>query len=335
MQKVSVIIPIYNAREYQLKRSINSVLNQSFKDIELLLINDKSSLSETLSFLEKVGSLDERIKLYNNEINMGISRSRNKGIELASGHYLCFLDQDDYYRSNYIEKLVAALEREDAELAMCGFDSIDDKEKLINTYPSMSVDSLWHPWSSCTIWNKLYKRQFLLDNNIKFPEGCMSEDVIFNMQCNMEAKAMAILTDRLYVNVQEKTSTSRSKNFKALRLEQMPLLQLREIVAKYSPCNKYLHAYVCNEVAVLTTVLSLGNKTKDLKEVIQYLGNTVRTACKGNSLKNIIEYNNYYNDRLLMKILNICVHISYKMHIEKPVFIIVHWLGKVMYGHVS
>jgi len=109
--KVSVIIPMYNSEKY-LEECINSVLNQTYKNFELIIINDCSTDS-SLSILNKI--TDNRIKIVNFKENKGVSISRNKGIELATGDYICFLDSDDFWVPEKLEKQLEFIEKNNYE----------------------------------------------------------------------------------------------------------------------------------------------------------------------------------------------------------------------------
>lgn len=102
MKKVSIIIPIYNSSKY-LDECINSVIKQSYKNLEIILVNDKST-DDSLSIINSYN--DKRIKVINLDKNQGVSIARNKGVEVATGDYICFLDSDDYWNLKKIEKQV-------------------------------------------------------------------------------------------------------------------------------------------------------------------------------------------------------------------------------------
>ena len=333
MSKVSIILPVYNAKEYQLSRSIGSVVSQTYTDIELIIIDDSSSLQETLDYLEKTDVSDDRIKVYNNEKNTGISCSRNRGIELAAGEYICFLDQDDYYQVDYIERLLQAVTGNNAEIAMCGYEIRDAQGNIAKSFPSVNMDpeSPWYPWATCAIWNRIYKKKFLVNNDIKFPEGCLIEDLVFVMQCNMANKETVVINDRLYVKSDEATSTSRSRQFYSLRFDQMPIKQIEDVAMKYAPCDKYLHSYVCNEIALLIGILCIGNDGNTVQRAIKASRVAVRNACRGNALRDIIEYNDFCDDKREMRILNILIHFFYKFHFETPGLLAIHYLSKMIY----
>lgn len=102
MDKVSVIIPVYNSSKY-LKECLDSVINQTYKNIEIIIVNDKST-DDSLSIINSYK--DKRIKLINLKENVGVSLARNKGVENSTGNYICFLDSDDYWNLNKIKKQI-------------------------------------------------------------------------------------------------------------------------------------------------------------------------------------------------------------------------------------
>ena len=102
MKKVSIIIPVYNSSEY-LKECINSVINQTYKNLEIIIVNDKST-DNSLSIINSFS--DKRIKVINLKENSGVSVARNKGVEVSTGDYICFIDSDDYWYLDKIKKQV-------------------------------------------------------------------------------------------------------------------------------------------------------------------------------------------------------------------------------------
>ena len=109
MEKVSVIIPVYNSKKH-IKDCINSVINQTYKNLEILVVNDKSTDS-SLKIINKIK--DKRIKIINLKQNSGVAVARNKGIEEATGDYICFIDSDDYWYLKKIEKQVKFMKEND------------------------------------------------------------------------------------------------------------------------------------------------------------------------------------------------------------------------------
>lgn len=131
---VSVIMPVYNGEKW-LKESIPSVLNQSFQDFEFLIINDESK-DNSYNILENYSKNDKRIRLFFNK-NQGPGESLNFGILKANGKYLCFIDQDDLYEPNYLEKMVETIKKYDTNFVICYgnfFSNYNNSEWPIN-YP--------------------------------------------------------------------------------------------------------------------------------------------------------------------------------------------------------
>lgn len=108
MKKVSVIIPVYNVEKY-LRRCLNSVLRQTYDDYEIICVNDKSPDNSDKILEQYAGKFPDRISVYTNEENLGLGRTRERGIRHAEGEYVMFIDSDDYIKSDYIETYVSAM----------------------------------------------------------------------------------------------------------------------------------------------------------------------------------------------------------------------------------
>ena len=185
MPKISVIIPVYNVEKY-LNQCFDSVLNQTVKDIEIICVNDGSKDASS-DILKEYASKDERF-LVINQSNQGLSVARNNGLNAANGDYVAFLDSDDYILSNdYFEKLYNACEKYNADVSVAsiirGNDKKSDyifkidKEEVASSY----IDKLLMCDVPDTnyVWNKLYKRESLLDTGIVFPAGRLYEDLYY------------------------------------------------------------------------------------------------------------------------------------------------------------
>lgn len=199
-KKYSIIVPVYNCQDY-ISRCIESVLNQNTKDIELILINDGST-DNTKSIINEYKKESELIKVINKK-NAGVSAARNDGLKEATGKYILFLDADDYLDENYIKEINEILKQhKETELINFGFfsdvedmefnnlsrDEINYKEKFYKDKKAMKKDfvELWDNTMLYNIWNKVYVKKIIDENNIKFPKANWGEDVEFN---------------RLYLNV--------------------------------------------------------------------------------------------------------------------------------------
>lgn len=185
MEKVSIILPVYNA-EATLERCIKSVINQKYKNIELIVVNDGSQ-DNSMNIIKKFIDIDERIKLIDKS-NEGVSKARNDGIKAANGKYIQFVDADDILNENITLELVQTLEEKMVDLAFCGYeikylDSKDIKycgvDKVYYGRPDELLDHLFNQSLLFMIWNKLYKKELIKKMfNVNLSLG---EDAIFNL----------------------------------------------------------------------------------------------------------------------------------------------------------
>lgn len=193
MVKVSVIVPVYNA-EKVLPRCIESILNQSYKNLELILVND-GSIDKSIDIIHKYEKLDNRVKVIDNK-NNGVSETRNIGVGEAIGEYIQFIDSDDFIELDMIEKTIKLMEDNVADIVMTGvFLDIEEKGEFstsIQTFEdnfSISkeeiaknvLDRLNGTYINSPV-NKLYKRSIIVDNNIIMnKEIDLGEDLVFNL----------------------------------------------------------------------------------------------------------------------------------------------------------
>ncbi len=179
MVDISIIVPIYNASKY-LKKCLDSLVNQTKKELEFILINDGST-DDSESIIKSYS--DDRIKYYKRS-NHGIGKTRNFGINNASGKYIMFLDSDDYLEENACEVLYKKIEKEKLDVVVCDFYRVDSNSKEVEKIISFKNTNLKdNPNLLLNInlapWNKIYRSDLLKDNNIKFIEDLKYEDAPF------------------------------------------------------------------------------------------------------------------------------------------------------------
>ena len=183
---ISVIIPMYNAEKY-ISKNINSILSQTYSYFELIIVNDGST-DNSLDVVYKFS--DERINIISKE-NGGVSSARNLGLSAAKGDYVFFIDADDYIEPNTLEKFVDVIDSYNPDLIICGIFSETYKnsghdllcydEKFYASKKEFKKDiiSLYSHALLYNVWNKLFKREILLKNNISFPDIGFGEDCVF------------------------------------------------------------------------------------------------------------------------------------------------------------
>ena len=197
MPDISIIVPIYNAEKY-INKCIDSLLNQTKKEIEFILVNDGST-DGTENIIKKYK--DKRIKYFKNK-NQGIGKTRNFGIEKASGKYIMFLDSDDYLENTACEDLYNKIEKEKADLVVCDFyRDIDGKleEVIIPSFETTSLKDNKRLLLDINLapWNKIYKTKLIKDNDIKFIENLKYEDAPFVVDAIKYSKKISKLNKKL------------------------------------------------------------------------------------------------------------------------------------------
>ena len=198
---ISIIVPVYNVESY-LTQCLNSILNQSYKNFELILV-DNISTDESFNICKEYEKSDNRIKVLQNETK-GVSSTRNVGLNYAKGKYITFCDSDDLYDSNFLSKLMAAAKKNDADIIisnyaymntknnlMCGRISgaINENELIQRIFIDNSIGGF--------VWNKMFKRSIL--SNVKFDETIqICEDTLFVFEALKEAKKVFFVRDAVY-----------------------------------------------------------------------------------------------------------------------------------------
>ena len=179
---VSIIIPVHNAEEY-IKETLDSVIAQSYRDLEIILVDDGSKDNSGL-ICDEYGALDSRIKVKHIE-NGGAAVARNVGILASSGKYVCFVDSDDIISNDYIEYLVNYLEKYKLDIMVCGYKKVYDRSQCISDNAVDSIyqmsgvealeDMLYRKRLTSAPWCKLVLREIIINN--MFPEGRLFEDL--------------------------------------------------------------------------------------------------------------------------------------------------------------
>ena len=187
--EVTVIVPVYNSEKY-IKKCIESILNQTFKKFELLIINDGSK-DNSQKIIEEYQKKDpERIVIVNQE-NKGVSRTRNEAIKMANGKYLMFIDNDDYIDKDYIETFVNAIKENDLDVVLGGYRRPNEEGKVIKELHLK--DEEWSKFMIFAPWAKIYKKEYLINNDITFLPVNIGEDVYFNIQAMFLSEKIKII----------------------------------------------------------------------------------------------------------------------------------------------
>lgn len=203
MPKVSIIIPVYNVEQY-LGRCLDSLLEQSFEDIEIICINDMSPDDSEKILSEYAGRYPDKITVLKNEENLGPGRSRTKGIEIARGEYIMFVDSDDYVAKDYVSTYLEHAEAFDVVVG--GYTKDIHGRLVVHTVPDSAWSILTYP-IGCA---KLFRKDFIVRNHIDFSDIRCGEDIFFSLSvfyCKARYRVIDYAGYYYYYNEKSTTST--------------------------------------------------------------------------------------------------------------------------------
>ena len=264
MPKVSVIIPFDNVENY-IEECLNSVLCQTLDDMEIILINDAST-DRTLEIVKGYLQKDSRIKLININERKGQGFARNRGIEIAKGEYIGFVDSDDFIEPDMYECLYNSAKSNDTDISMCQVREYDDinENYITSDYYSLSCLSAFQNEVfsaedtknyildiNVALWNKIYKREYLNNIGEKFPEGFIYEDLPFFFGTYLSAKRIHVVWKNLYsYRINRKNSTMQQFNNKIL--DRLPMVSLTyeklKKVPYLSDLKQKIQAWIINDL---------------------------------------------------------------------------------------
>lgn len=256
-EKISIIVPVYNVEKY-LAECIESIINQTYKNIEILLIDDGSN-DESLKICNYYSEKDSRIIVIHKE-NEGLSATRNLGVEKAIGEYITFIDSDDMISLDYIETLYNSIKLHNSDIAVarfCRFKNKEDilKNKNLNNIDNICVNTIQYikktlyqcdqTLYSVTACGKLYK--ITVFKNIKFPVGKLNEDLAIILELEKYSKSIICIDNiKYYYRISNNSITTQKFNEKKL--------DIVEIL--YNIKNEIMHDYPELEQAITNLIYS-------------------------------------------------------------------------------
>ena len=244
MPKISVIIPVYNTEKY-LRQCLDSVINQTLKDIEIICINDGST-DNSLRILEEYAKSDTRINIINQK-NHGQGYARNKGLEITSGEYIAFLDSDDFVDVEAFESLYTYAKKYNAdfvEFLINNYNNNSDADGLFHTDYKFNENQIYTnvelnkyifsvPILAC---NKIYKKDFINKHNIHFSCGKLGEDHIFTIKSRLLAERICFMNKAFYFYRINSDSITHKKSIKTIGI-----FKIMQKIEKYLKNNNYLN----------------------------------------------------------------------------------------------
>lgn len=269
---VSCIVPVYNS-EKSLKSTIKSICNQTHRNIEIICVDD-NSLDNSFSILQKLCEEDPRIIILRNEQNIGAASSRNRGLKIAKGKYVIFLDSDDWFYPEMIKKTYEEAENNGADLVVFGYEHIsvskeDDEIIKIETYiPDYEIVSgnkrqfSFYQKIKDVPWNKLVKKEFIENNDILFQNIPTNNDVFYSMAVGVSAEKVVFLNSILvkyYYGLRE-SLTLQSRN----KCRYFPYAY--EELIKYIKEKKVDDSSLCNYMLKTMWMVMYGDENSEISK---------------------------------------------------------------------
>lgn len=235
MPQISIIVPVYNGEKY-LERCINSILEQSISDFELILVDDGSDDNSGV-ICNKAAAKDKRVKVFHIP-NGGVSCARNLGIENASGKYITFVDSDDYIETDHIRNILIKGEE---ELSYGGYKNVDH-DKVVDFWCPMeqivaieeykcNFEFCWRENPLCFVWCGCYKTDIIKNNDLKFDVNVsLGEDILFNIRYLKYCKTIRLVSKTTYFHNKVESSLVHKYYPERLKKEKLECQILEEFI---------------------------------------------------------------------------------------------------------
>lgn len=279
MELISIIIPVYKVEKY-LESCLNSIVNQTYQNLEIIVIDDGGK-DNCPAICDKYAKIDSRIKVVHQE-NRGLSGARNAGIDIANGKYIIFVDSDDTVEKDLVKELYNCMNKYNTDIAICGRNYVfedgnvickqqNDIEKIFE-FEEAIIEMNKFELFDMSAWAKIYKTD--LFEQIRFPEGKLSEDYFIMYKLIELAGKVSYISKPLYNYLQRQSSISRNKNINHDFIEAAKK-QLEDLEPKYPRIKNTLHvAYASSNLTVLDFYIK--NKVKCPKEKIKEFRKVVK-----------------------------------------------------------
>lgn len=266
---LSIIVPVYNTEKY-LRECLDSIIRQTCDSIEIILINDGSTDGSGMIMQEYKQKYPDLIRVINQE-NHGIGYTRNKGIELANGKYITFIDSDDTIENDYCERMCEKAEAESLDMVVCDFYEVDEKsheKKCIDLLHFEKTDIKHAPELIFEInsspWNKVYRTELVKESGVRFPEELKYEDVVYLLKfmgiCNAIGKVDKPLVNYL-IRVGSQTTSMNKKVFDIFQVLE-EICSFYSNLSYYDTTKVYLEWFCINRITVYN-IQQIYQKRKD------------------------------------------------------------------------
>lgn len=291
MLKVSVVIPVYNVEDY-VEKCLDSVVNQTLDDIEIIVVNDGSTDSSKEKINKYLEKYPNKIKYLEKE-NGGLSSARNFGMPHATGKYIAFLDSDDYIEKDAYEKMYNLAEKENADMVDCDFIwEYPNKNKMDKVKEYNSKEEMIEK-GRVAAWNKLIRRDIIERENLKFPEGLRYEDVDFFYKLVPYIEKVVFSREPYIHYVQRQTSITNTQNSRTEEIfivldNVINYYKEKNLFEKYKTQIEYIYTkfLLCSSLKRMCKIKEKSQRKHALEKTWENLNNKFPNWRKNKILKN-------------------------------------------------
>ena len=307
--KLSIIVPVYGVEKY-IDKCLNSLVKQSLKEIEIIVVNDGTKDNSQKIIDKYVKKYPDKIKSYIKE-NGGQGSARNYGLKKATGEYIGYVDSDDFVEKDMYKKLYNKAKENNYDIVVCGNYNVSEDyqnkniDAFINNY-NTDLENIF--FGKMAVWNKIYKRDILIKNKLEFKEKVWYEDLAFTLKAIMNSNTFAFIDEPLYDYLIREGSTMNNSNVK----RNLEILEAFNDILSYIQHNKkeeyfskieFLaidHIYISAIVRVLKAEADDKVKRETINKLIDYM-NKKFPNYKNNKYINTLSKNR----KIIYKLINI------------------------------
>lgn len=307
--KLSIIVPVYGVEKY-IDKCLNSLVKQSLKEIEIIVVNDGTKDNSQKIVDKYVKKYPDKIKSYIKE-NGGQGSARNYGLKKASGEYIGYVDSDDFVEKDMYKKLYNKAKENNYDIVVCGNYNVSEDyqnkniDAFINNY-NTDLENIF--FGKMAVWNKIYKRDILIKNKLEFKEKVWYEDLAFTLKAIMNSNTFAFIDEPLYDYLIREGSTMNNSNVQ----RNLEILDAFNDILSYIQHNKkeeyfskieFLaidHIYISAIVRVLKAEADDKVKRETINKLIDYM-NKKFPNYKNNKYINTLSKNR----KIIYKLINI------------------------------
>ena len=278
--KLSIIVPVYGVEKY-IDKCLNSLVKQSLKEIEIIVVNDGTKDNSQKIIDKYVKEYPDKIKSYIKE-NGGQGSARNYGLKKATGEYIGYVDSDDFVEKDMYKKLYNKAKKNNYDIVVCGNYNVSEDyqnkniDAFINNY-NTDLENIF--FGKMAVWNKIYKRDILIKNKLEFKEKVWYEDLAFTLKAIMNSNTFAFIDEPLYDYLIREGSTMNNSNVQ----RNLEILDAFDDILSYIKHNKkeeyfdkveFLaidHIYISAIVRVLKAEADDKVKRETINKLIDYM----------------------------------------------------------------